>query len=63
MENEKKPIDDQLLTCVACGAEFVFSVGEQVYYQSKLLSVPRRCKKCRDDRKRSLVPDRAVWHD
>jgi hypothetical protein len=50
------------LTCCDCGCTFEFSPGEQAYYQSKQLSVPRRCKPCRAERRRSIVPDQGVHH-
>lgn len=44
---------DQSLICKDCGAEFVFTAGEQEFYAQKGLdSVPQRCKPCRDKRKR-----------
>lgn len=39
--------EDQTLTCKDCGAEFVWSAGEQEFYASKNLSAPTRCKDCR----------------
>ncbi|MGH2365507.1 MAG: zinc-ribbon domain containing protein [Chloroflexota bacterium] len=39
---------DKSLTCVDCGNEFVFTVGEQQFYQTKgLLNEPKRCPSCR----------------
>lgn len=38
---------DQTLKCVDCSAEFAFSGGEAEFYQSKGLSIPKRCKSCR----------------
>mgnify|MGYP002626682273 CR=1 FL=1 len=44
---------DQSLICRDCGAEFVFTAGEQEFYaRNGLDSVPQRCKPCRDKRKR-----------
>lgn len=39
---------DKELTCVACGRTFVFSAGEQAFFQHKEFThEPRRCKECR----------------
>lgn len=43
---------DKSLICSECGAEFVFTAGEQEFYSSKgFTNEPRRCKKCREERK------------
>jgi len=41
------PLDDKLLTCKACGQDFVFEAGEQVFFRDRGLAEPRRCKECR----------------
>ena len=38
---------DLLLTCSDCGQEFVFTAGEQQFFQERGYSSPRRCKPCR----------------
>ena len=43
---------DKTLVCKDCGAEFVFTAGEQEFYASKGFSEPVRCKNCREDRER-----------
>ena len=43
---------DKTLICKDCGAEFVFTAGEQQFYQEKgFTNKPQRCKACRDARK------------
>jgi len=43
---------DKTLTCRDCGAEFVFTAGEQEFYQSKgLVNEPGRCPTCRAARR------------
>ncbi len=43
---------DKMLVCRDCGTEFVFSAGEQEFYQLKgLLNEPGRCSGCRAARK------------
>ena len=55
-----KRFQDCLLTCCDCDTDFVFTAGEQVYFASKKLSMPKRCKACRERRQASLVPDPKV---
>ena len=44
--------DDKTLTCRDCGAAFVFTSGEQEFYQSRgLTNEPGRCPECRAARK------------
>ena len=48
----KNMFEDKTLTCKECGAEFVFTAGEQEFYQEKgFVNEPQRCKECRDKRK------------
>jgi CxxC-x17-CxxC domain-containing protein len=43
---------DKTLTCRDCGREFVFTAGEQQFYQSRgLINEPGRCPDCRRARK------------
>jgi len=60
MKIEMEGIEDKKLVCCECGAEFTFSIGEQRYFDSKGLSIPKRCPVCRLKRKRTLVPDEEV---
>ena len=48
-------VEDKTLHCVDCGAQFLFSTGEQRYFLSKGLSMPKRCPECRLKRKLTLV--------
>ncbi len=54
---ETSKLDDRLLHCLDCGADFTFTVGEQLYFASKKLSVPKRCPGCRRKRRNSIVPE------
>ena len=45
--------------CRACGSEFRISGGEQVFFQSRQLSIPRRCKPCRATRGAAPAPTAA----
>jgi DNA-directed RNA polymerase subunit RPC12/RpoP len=42
---------DKTIKCKDCGKDFVLSIGEQRFYESKELSFPIRCKDCRNTRK------------
>ena len=43
---------DETLVCKECGKEFVFTVGEQKFYQEKgFTNKPKSCKACRDAKK------------
>ncbi|MBS7370552.1 MAG: zinc-ribbon domain containing protein [Oscillospiraceae bacterium] len=43
---------DKTLTCKDCGADFVFTAGEQEFYAEKgFTNEPQRCKACRDAKK------------
>src|SRR3954466_7184581 len=44
--------EDQVVQCRDCGAEFVFSAGEQAFFEQKgFAAPPKRCKSCRDKKK------------
>ena len=45
-------LQDKTLVCKDCGAEFVFTVGEQQFYAEKgFTNEPQRCPNCRKARK------------
>lgn len=45
-------MEDKKIVCKDCGKEFIFTVGEQEFYQEKgFTNDPVRCKECRDKRK------------
>jgi CxxC-x17-CxxC domain-containing protein len=42
---------DRTLKCVDCGAEFVFTAGEQVFFNDKQFkNDPKHCKQCKAKR-------------
>lgn len=48
---------DEMLTCVDCGRQFVFSSGEQKFYEQKgFANKPNRCQECRAARKAMRSP-------
>jgi CxxC-x17-CxxC domain-containing protein len=43
---------DRPIQCIDCKNEFIFTAGEQEFYERKgFKEVPKRCKPCRDARK------------
>jgi CxxC-x17-CxxC domain-containing protein len=50
---------DKTLVCTDCGAEFVFSAGEQLFYATKnFKNEPKRCKDCKAKRNQALNTSR-----
>jgi CxxC-x17-CxxC domain-containing protein len=42
---------DKALTCIDCGAEFIFTAGEQLFFHDKRFrNEPKRCKNCKSKR-------------
>jgi CxxC-x17-CxxC domain-containing protein len=42
---------DKILKCAECGAEFVFTAGEQMFFAEKgFRNEPKRCKACKAKR-------------
>lgn len=58
--DSRSHLQDKLLTCCDCGADFLFTIGEQIFFASKQLSEPKRCKACRQVRRQTLVPDQGA---
>lgn len=42
-----KTYEDQELVCGDCGATYVFTAGEQEFYDEKGFTAPKRCGACR----------------
>ena len=42
---------DRTIQCRDCGQDFVFTAGEQAFYQERGFSEPQRCSACRSARK------------
>ncbi len=46
---------DRVLKCIECGAEFVFTAGEQLFFEDKgFKNEPKRCKPCKAKRSQRL---------
>ena len=54
--------EDKTLVCNECGAEFVFTAGEQEFYAEKgFQNEPKKCKACRDKRKNANRAEREYF--
>ena len=55
--------EDKTMVCKDCGAEFIFTTGEQEFYAEKgFQNEPTRCKSCRSSRKAQRNSEREL-HD
>ncbi|HOV69766.1 MAG TPA: zinc-ribbon domain containing protein [Clostridia bacterium] len=53
---------DKSLKCKDCGANFIFTAGEQEFYAEKgLMNEPSRCKECRNARKGARREGRTMY--
>lgn len=53
---------DKTLSCVDCGADFVFSASEQEFYANKgFTNEPKRCPDCRAARKQQQRGSSGSW--
>ena len=54
--------EDKTLVCKDCGAEFIFTAGEQEFYAERgYENEPKRCKNCRQARKQAARSERAYY--
>jgi len=44
---------DKEITCKDCGMVFIFTEGEQEFYQERQFSEPKRCRDCAYKKKQS----------
>lgn len=45
---DNSEFQDSNIPCIDCGADFIWTVGEQVFFRDKgLKNPPKRCKKCK----------------
>ncbi|NLB52265.1 MAG: zinc-binding protein [Syntrophomonadaceae bacterium] len=51
--------EDKTLVCQDCGQDFIFTVGEQEFYQEKgFENEPKRCRDCRTNRRNNRSENR-----
>ncbi|MCC8111539.1 MAG: zinc-ribbon domain containing protein [Ruminococcus sp.] len=54
--------EDKTLVCKDCGAEFIFTAGEQEFYAERgFENEPKRCKSCRDAKRGNNHPNREMF--
>lgn len=54
--------EDEKLICEDCGAEFIFTAGEQEFYAEKgLVNKPKRCPDCRKIRRQNHKKHRKMY--
>ncbi|MDQ7093587.1 zinc-ribbon domain containing protein [Desulfosporosinus sp. PR] len=54
--------EDKTLICKECGREFIWTAGEQEFYAEKgFANEPKRCKECREVRKKDGRPVREMY--
>jgi len=45
---DKPELEDKNILCIDCGSDFVWAVGEQVFFRDKgLTNPPKRCRDCK----------------
>lgn len=44
-------MEDKKIKCIDCHKDFIFTAGEQQFFEEKGYSEPIRCKDCRSKRK------------
>jgi len=44
-------MDDKKIKCIDCHKDFIFTAGEQEFFEERGYSTPIRCKDCRIKRK------------
>jgi len=55
--------EDRTLACKECGADFVFTAGEQEFYAERgFQNEPQRCKTCRDTKKNAARGPREYFN-
>ncbi len=48
--------EDQNIMCIDCGSEFVWAVGEQIFFRDKgLTNPPKRCRDCKQAKNERLA--------
>lgn len=51
MKEERK---DKEVICVDCNRIFIYTIGEQEFYEAHQFPPPKRCKPCREQKKANM---------
>src|SRR5438270_11482173 len=55
IRSSRMEFQDRTLKCIDCGADFVFTAGEQLFFHDKQFKhEPKRCKTCKTKRLTSV---------
>jgi len=57
------PLQDMTVTCKQCQVNFVFTKGEQRFFQGKKMTHPARCPECRIRAKRAETASKNRFQD
>lgn len=60
MDTPPDPAPDLVIDCVMCHQWFTLAPAEQRFFTSRGLQLPRRCRQCRETRRRLIGPGRTV---
>lgn len=53
---QETEFQDSNINCIDCGKEFVWTIGEQVFFRDKgLKNPPKRCKECKQAKNERLA--------
>jgi CxxC-x17-CxxC domain-containing protein len=53
---EAPEFEDRAITCIDCSKDFIWTVGEQVFFRDKRLqNPPKRCKECKQAKNERLA--------
>jgi CxxC-x17-CxxC domain-containing protein len=54
--SEESELEDKTILCIDCSQNFVWSVGEQIFFRDKQLqNPPKRCKECKQAKNERLA--------
>lgn len=56
MDNRKTVFKDKVLICVDCEQSFMWTAGEQSFFQGRNLAQVKRCSACRNRRRMTVAP-------
>jgi hypothetical protein len=57
--NQINEYRDEIRLCLECGAKFLHSSRDQIYYAERGFTAPKRCRACRE--KKKLERDLDAW--
>ena len=56
VSNDNRELNDEIIKCIDCGLEFVWTSGEQEFFRDKnLKNPPKRCKGCKQAKNQRIA--------